>query len=187
MFLPFVLIGALLGGFFLVPVPALAQEALSPNDITCKLDPSCPKPQPPQRTRPQRGPRGAIVESGPAEQPNSVNLYVNFAYNSADLTSDARITLDGLGTALRDPRLAGFSFIIAGHTDAKGGEEFNQKLSQRRAEAVRSYLITQFGIAGEKLTPKGYGKSQLLDPANPEDGVNRRVQVINTGAAGQGN
>jgi outer membrane protein OmpA-like peptidoglycan-associated protein len=80
-----------------------------------------------------------------------------------------------------------FSFIIAGHTDAKGGGEFNQKLSQRRAEAVRSYLITQFGIAGEKLTPKGYGKSQLLDPANPEDGVNRRVQVINTGAAGQGN
>jgi outer membrane protein OmpA-like peptidoglycan-associated protein len=187
MFPLFVLIAALLGGLPVVAVPAEAQETLSPNDIACRLDPDCPKPQPPQRIRPQRGPRGAVVESGPAaEQPLSVNLFVTFAFNSADLTSDARITLDGLGTALRDPRLAGFSFVIAGHTDAKGGDDFNQKLSQRRAEAVRSYLISQFGIAGERLSAKGYGKSQLLDPANPEDGVNRRVQVINAGAIAQG-
>ena len=92
-----------------------------------------------------------------------------------------------MGTALRDPRLAAFSFLIAGHTDAKGGVEFNQKLSERRADAVRSYLIAQFGIAAERLSAKGYGKSQLLDPANPEDGVNRRVQIINITAAGQHN
>jgi outer membrane protein OmpA-like peptidoglycan-associated protein len=127
--------------------------------------------------------RGVITEGGATEQPLSVNLYVNFAYNSAELTSDARITLDGLGTALRDPRLASFSFVIAGHTDAKGGADFNQKLSERRASAVRDYLIGQFSIAAERLTAKGYGKSQLLDQANPEDGVNRRVQVINLTAA----
>jgi len=85
--------------------------------------------------------------------------------------------------ALRDPRLAAFSFLIAGHTDAKGGVEFNQKLSERRAEAVSHYLVTQFGIAPARLSAKGYGKSQLLDPANPEDGVNRRVQVINVTAS----
>jgi len=131
--------------------------------------------------------RGVISEGVPAEQPLSVNLYVNFAYNSADLTSDARITLDRLGTALRDPRLEGFSFIIAGHTDVKGGADFNQKLSEQRAGAVRSYLIAQFRIPAERLATKGYGKSQLLDPDHPEDGVNRRVQVINTGAASQHN
>jgi len=124
---------------------------------------------------------------GSDDQPLSVNLYVNFDYNSADLTSDARITLDQLGTALRDPRLEAFSFVIAGHTDAKGGVDFNQKLSERRAEAVRNYMITQFGIAAERLTAKGYGKSQLLDPDHPEDGVNRRVQVINTSAASEHN
>ena len=123
----------------------------------------------------------------PSDQPNSVNIYINFAYNSADLTSDARITLDGLGTALRDPKLEAFSFAIAGHTDAKGGAGFNQKLSERRAEAVRNYLITQSGVTAGRLAAKGYGKSQLLDPDHPEDGVNRRVQVINTGAASQRN
>jgi outer membrane protein OmpA-like peptidoglycan-associated protein len=157
---------------------ALAQSVLSPNDITCALDPTCAKPQrPPMRSwHPQRG---VIVERVPDEQPLSVNIYVNFAYNSAELVSDARITLDGLGSALSDPRLAGFSFLIAGHTDAKGGDEFNQKLSERRAEAVRDYIVAKFKFAPERLATRGYGKTQLLDPSRPEDGVNRRVQVIN--------
>jgi outer membrane protein OmpA-like peptidoglycan-associated protein len=82
---------------------------------------------------------------------------VNFAYDSADLTSDARITLDRLGAALRDGRLDGFSFMIAGHTDAKGAVEYNQSLSERRAEAVRRYLVAQFGIGADRLQAKGYG------------------------------
>jgi len=183
MLLPFLLAIALLGSVPVMSVPASAQEALSPNAIECALDPNCPKPQ--QHKRGLQ--RGVTVEGVPAEQPLSVNLYVNFDYNSADLTSDARITLDQLGSALRDPRLGAFSFVIAGHTDAKGGVDFNQKLSERRAEAVRNYMIAQFGIAAERLTATGYGKSQLLDPDHPEDGVNRRVQVINTGAASQHN
>ena len=134
----------------------------------------------------KRGPRGVVVEGGGEEQPLSVNLYVNFEFNSAELTSDARITLDQLGTALRDPKLAAFSFVIAGHTDGVGSPDFNQKLSERRAEAVRSYMINQYGIAANRLSAKGYGKSQLLDPDHPEDGVNRRVQVINaTASTGQ--
>jgi outer membrane protein OmpA-like peptidoglycan-associated protein len=178
MLLRSILIFALLAGEWLTPAPTSAQEALSPNAIECALDPNCPKPQ--QHKRGLQ--RGVTVEGNSAEQPLSVNLYVNFDYNSADLTSDARITLDQLGNALRDPRLGAFSFVIAGHTDAKGGAEFNQKLSEQRAEAVRNYLIAQFGIAAERLTATGYGKSQLLDPDHPEDGVNRRVQVINTSA-----
>jgi len=178
---------ALFSGGWIMPVPASAQQApastLSPNDIECKLDPKCLRPQ--IHTRGLQ--RGVSVEGGAGDQPLSVNLYVNFDYNSADLTSDARITLDQLGTALRDPRLEAFSFVIAGHTDAKGGVDFNQKLSERRAQAVRNYMISQFGIAAERLAAKGYGKSQLLDPDHPEDGVNRRVQVINTSAASEHN
>jgi hypothetical protein len=56
-------------------------------------------------------------------------------------------------------------------------------LSEQRAAAVRNYLIAQFGIAADRLSAKGYGKSQPLDPEHPEDGVNRRVQVINANAA----
>lgn len=167
------------------PAPAMAQEVLSPTAITCELNPNCPKPK--RRVRGLQRGRGVVVEGVvPADQPNSVNIYVNFAFNSAELTSDARITLDGLGTALRDPNLQRYMFMIAGHTDAKGGVEFNQKLSERRAAAVCNYLISQFGISAERLTAKGFGKSQLLDPDHPEDGVNRRVQVVNTGTAPQG-
>lgn len=183
MLLPFVLAIALFGSIPIMVIPASAQETLSPSTIECALDPNCPKPH--LHTRGLQ--RGVTVEGGDSDQPLSVNLYVNFDFDSADLTSDARITLDQLGTALRDPKLGAFSFVIAGHTDAKGGADFNQQLSERRAGAVRSYLIAQFGIAAERLTAKGYGKSQLLDPDHPEDGVNRRVQVINTSAASQHN
>jgi outer membrane protein OmpA-like peptidoglycan-associated protein len=176
----FVLCLALVGSTPLVAAPAAAQQqqTLSPNEIECRLDPACPKPH-----QHKRGPRGVTVEGGGGDEPLSVDLYVNFDFNSADLTSDARITLDQLGTALRDPKLSAFSFVIAGHTDAKGGADFNQKLSERRAEAVRSYMISQFGIVAERLSAKGYGKSQLLDPEHPEDGVNRRVQIINATAS----
>ena len=178
-----ILLIALFGcGAALASAPAAAEEPLSPGAIECALDPKCPKPP---ATRSLRR-RGVTIEGAPAEQPLSVNLYVNFAYDSADLTSDARITLDRLGTALRDPRLGEFSFVIAGHTDATGGAEYNQKLSERRAEAVRNYLIAQFGIKADRLTAEGFGKSQLLDPEHPEDGVNRRVQIINTTVGGKG-
>ena len=60
---------------------------------------------------------------------------------SAELQQDAQITLQQLGTALKDPSLAKYSFTIAGHTDAKGSPEYNQKLSERRAEAVRAVQI----------------------------------------------
>ena len=111
--------------------------------------------------------------------PLSVNLYVNFAYNSAELTSDARIILDRLGFALVDDRLKEFAFMIEGHTDAHGSESYNQTLSEQRARAVQRYLIDNFAIAEARLRARGFGKTRLLDPSRPEDGVNRRVQVVN--------
>jgi outer membrane protein OmpA-like peptidoglycan-associated protein len=179
----FFIVAVLAAGSAMVPITVPAAEGVSTDSIICALDPNCTKPQ--SRMRSLR--RGVKSEGVEREESLSVNLYVNFAYNSADLTSDARITLDGLGSALGDQRLAGFSFVIAGHTDAKGGAEFNQKLSERRAETVRNYMVTKFGIDPGRLTAKGYGKSELLDPSQPEDGVNRRVQIINATAGGRRN
>jgi outer membrane protein OmpA-like peptidoglycan-associated protein len=158
---------------------ALAADVTT-EDIICGLDPHC------TRTL-SRDFRGVTATGGPnGAAALSVNLYVNFAYNSADLTSDARITLDRLGYALIDDRLKTFSFMIEGHTDAKGGADYNQKLSERRAEAVRQYLIAQFGIDKSRLTARGFGKTRLLDASRPEDGVNRRVQVLNMSAPAAG-
>lgn len=162
--------------FLLYAVAGQAQETRDPSkeDIVCAFTIDCGKPH----TRALQ--RGVTVSGGGAAEqaPGSINLYVNFAYNSADLTADARITLDRLGAALKDRRLDGYSFMIAGHTDAKGGVDYNQRLSERRAESVRQYLIGQFGVEAAHLTAKGFGKQQPLDPQHPEDAVNRRVQVV---------
>ena len=62
-------------------------------------------------------------------------------------------------------------------TDARGGDAYNTHLSPRRANAVRSRLIQFHNIDGGRLTAEGRGRRELKDPARPEDGVNRRVQI----------
>ena len=69
--------------------------------------------------------------------------------------------------------------MVAGHTDAAGGESYNQDLSERRADAIKRYLVDKYGIASSDLVTVGYGKSKLKDPANPMADANRRVQVVN--------
>jgi outer membrane protein OmpA-like peptidoglycan-associated protein len=70
-----------------------------------------------------------------------------------------------------------------GYTDAKGPSDYNQKLSERRAQAVRDYLVAQHDVAPNRLQTVGYGLNQLADPIKPLDAINRRVQVINIGAS----
>jgi OmpA-OmpF porin, OOP family len=81
---------------------------------------------------------------------------------------------------LQSDQLAGFSFRIEGHADPRGGDEWNQQLSQRRAEAVVGYLIERHGILPERLAPQGKGSSELLDKKNPNALVNRRVTIVTT-------
>jgi outer membrane protein OmpA-like peptidoglycan-associated protein len=125
--------------------------------------------------------RGLTVQ-GQDTKPPSIDLYIAFEFDSDRLTNESLITLNRLGTALADPRLNGYRFRIAGHTDAKGTAEYNQKLSERRAAAVRSYIVSQFKLAPDRLESIGFGKTQLADPSRPEDGINRRVQIVNIGA-----
>ena len=87
--------------------------------------------------------------------------------------------MQALGKALSNPDLKGSTFIVAGHTDAAGGESYNQELSERRADSIKRYLTEKFGIAGTDLVTVGYGKSKLKDPNVPTAEVNRRVQVVN--------
>jgi outer membrane protein OmpA-like peptidoglycan-associated protein len=77
------------------------------------------------------------------------------------------------------PTLKGRTFILAGFTDAKGSQTYNQGLSERRADAVSQLLSKEYGIEAGNLVTVGYGLSHLKDPANPFAAENRRVQVIN--------
>jgi len=68
-----------------------------------------------------------------------------------------------------------------GHTDAKGTRDYNLKLSQQRADAIREALINPFGIKPARIEAVGLGEEQLLNRSNPEAAENRRVQLINIG------
>jgi outer membrane protein OmpA-like peptidoglycan-associated protein len=114
-----------------------------------------------------------------AQDKPRIDLEINFDYNSADISAKSQPSVQALGKALSNPDLKGSTFIVAGHTDAAGGEAYNQDLSERRADSIKRYLVDRFGIAGSDLVTVGYGKSKLKDPANPMAEVNRRVQVVN--------
>jgi OmpA-OmpF porin, OOP family len=129
------------------------------------------------------GPPAQSDTAAPAAGP-SVNLTVNFPTGSADLTAAARASLDGLGKALASTELANFRFRIEGHTDNVGSREENLALSQKRAEAVVSYLTTQYNVVPSRLEAVGMGQEQPLIETPPQtpEARNRRVQVINLGA-----
>jgi outer membrane protein OmpA-like peptidoglycan-associated protein len=114
-----------------------------------------------------------------AKKRPSIDLEVNFDYNSDNIGSKAMPQVSALGQALASPDLKGGTFIVAGHTDAKGSDTYNQGLSERRAEAVKRFLAEKYGIDASNLLTVGYGKTQLKNPAGPFASENRRVQVIN--------
>ena len=112
------------------------------------------------------------------DKPN-IDLEITFDYNSADISAKSLPSVQALGRALTSADLKGSTFIVAGHTDAAGGDAYNQDLSERRADSIKRYLMEKFSIAGADLVTVGYGKSKLKDPNQPMAEVNRRVQVVN--------
>jgi outer membrane protein OmpA-like peptidoglycan-associated protein len=112
------------------------------------------------------------------DKPN-IDLEITFDYNSADISAKSQPAVQALGKALSSADLKGSTFIVAGHTDAVGGETYNQDLSERRADSIKRYLVDKFGIAGTDLVTVGYGKTKPKDPTAPMDPANRRVQVVN--------
>lgn len=107
-----------------------------------------------------------------------INLTIEFEYNSDRPTPTGFKQLGALGEALKDPGLKGFRYMLAGHTDARGSDEYNQLLSQRRAAAVQRFLAGS-QIDPSKLNIVGFGKTRLLPGMSPDDPKNRRVEVVN--------
>ena len=122
--------------------------------------------------------RGVKVTGGGKAVP-SIDLRVGFAFDSARLDNESLLTLKVLGRALSSEALRGQTIEIVGHTDAKGTDEYNEALSQRRAAAVVRYIVQNFDVDGSLISSKGMGERQLLDKGNPEAAVNRRVEIRN--------
>ncbi|WP_270938767.1 OmpA family protein, partial [Falsiroseomonas oryzae] len=127
-------------------------------------------------------PAPARTTTAPADA-GAASITVTFPSGSAELTPEAQAALAPLGRALASSDLAAFRFRIEGHTDSVGARDANQSLSERRAAAVRDYLVQRFGVNAARLEIVGRGEDDLLVPTRDEvpERRNRRVQVVNLG------
>lgn len=123
----------------------------------------------------------AAAAAAPAGKPSIAFNTIQFAFNSAQLTPGSIATLHNLGNALNRELADQKKFLIEGHTDAKGGRQYNMVLSQRRADAVKDYLVRDSHVDAGRLETAGKGPTEPVDPAQPYAAVNRRVVVINLG------
>ena len=103
---------------------------------------------------------------------------VLFDFDKADIRSDAAQALAQLATLIR--AYPSGSATLEGHTDSKGNDAYNQRLSERRAESVKGWLVEREGIAADRLTSQGWGERKPV--AGNEDDAgrqrNRRVEVV---------
>ncbi len=135
----------------------------------------CPLQAPKPACRPP-SPGEAITLEGCGAGDTIVLQGVTFEFNEARLTANARAILDGVADALI--ARGDIQVEIGGHTDSRGSDDYNQKLSERRAQSVMQYLVGK-GIASDRLSAKGYGETQPVSDNNSDEGreLNRRVEL----------
>lgn len=101
---------------------------------------------------------------------------ITFALNSSDLNAQFYNALDGVSMVLKEYDKTVVE--VAGHTDSSGSDQYNQALSERRAQSVASYLGSH-GVVGTRLIPVGAGESHPVASNDSEQGraTNRRVEL----------
>ncbi|MEW6166128.1 MAG: OmpA family protein [Pseudomonadota bacterium] len=132
----------------------------------CALEGDCRTPRPGE----QVDPNGCAIEQ------SFVLRGVNFEFDSARLTPEALEILDGVAETLQ--AYPNVRVDVEGHTDYIGTDAYNQGLSERRAIAVKDYLVEK-GIEADRMNPVGYGESQPIDTNETVEGreKNRRVEL----------
>jgi outer membrane protein OmpA-like peptidoglycan-associated protein len=147
------------------PCPVVAQIAAAPEPVAAAPAAPAPAYVAPAPTPAPAPPQKLVLEG------------VNFDFDKATLRQED-IAIINRDVASLD-KWGNVNIEVVGHTDSRGSDEYNLNLSQQRAEAVRTYLISK-GIAEDRLSAKGYGESQpIAGNATDEDRFkNRRVELI---------
>ncbi len=163
-----------------------AQNAQSVDSIidSLKADSSA---QSQGQTRALRPGAASMATTAPAPapvpkpaKPASINMQINFEFNSDRISGSSEHTMANLAAALASPQLQNRNFTVIGHTDGKGSAAYNKALSDRRAAAVRRYLIDK-GVSASRLRAVGKGMGELLNKDDPFAAENRRVEILATG------
>ncbi|MGZ7081415.1 MAG: OmpA family protein [Thermoanaerobaculia bacterium] len=132
---------------------------------------------------------GAVQDLAIKEIGNEIQIDLNadvlFEFDKADLLPKAEETLKKAADVIRERGPKG-AVRVEGHTDGKGDDNYNMKLSVRRAESVRNWLTQKGGLSGVNFTTKGFGRTQPVAPNTNPDGSdnpegrqkNRRVTIV---------
>jgi outer membrane protein OmpA-like peptidoglycan-associated protein len=105
-------------------------------------------------------------------------LQIQFDFNSATVKPESKEALANLASAMQSKDLLDAKFVIEGHTDAKGKQDYNQRLSQHRADSVREFLVSK-GVGSVRLSAAGKGSTELSNKDDPNAAENRRVKIVN--------
>lgn len=165
-----------------IPLASQAQQAETPSIEQMVQQLKAPK---------TRSLRNLVIEAAApegaasAEAPGaasvarpSLSLLIQFDFNSARVRPESQQALANLSEALQSKELALARFSIEGHTDAKGSADYNKRLSQQRAQAVKELLASR-GIGEARLSAQGKGASEPANAADPFAAENRRVRIVN--------
>ncbi|WP_170772273.1 OmpA family protein [Ruegeria lacuscaerulensis] len=116
----------------------------------------------------------APAEYQPVAAEDQVNIQVRFDFASAALRDDEKPKLSALCNAMKNVDVSVFQII--GHTDSAGSADYNQNLSLLRAKEVKRFLVSDCGIADERLEVLGVGEAEPLNKSDPRADENRRVE-----------
>lgn len=109
----------------------------------------------------------------------SINVSINFKYNSVDVIGKSRKSIDVLAEALADKSFDDRAITVVGHSDARGDEQYNQKLSERRAQSIAQLLVAKVPKLRGRLKVVGFGEKKPLYSGSSEHDylLNRRIEV----------
>jgi outer membrane protein OmpA-like peptidoglycan-associated protein len=158
-------------------LPTLGAQPAGPKGNPHTMHVNAPSSAP--RHRAAGTATGTSAHPAASAQPSVSLPSIQFAFNSAELRPESIQTLQNLGNALNHELKDEKKFLIEGHTDAVGTPAYNLELSTHRAEAVKDYLVSKLGVAGDRLEAVGKGATDPADPRHPDGPENRRVVVVN--------
>jgi Outer membrane protein and related peptidoglycan-associated (lipo)proteins len=120
----------------------------------------------------------SVIEPAPAKEKVTITLNVQFDTNKAVVKEKYHDDVKRVADFMKE--FPDTTAAIEGHTDNVASAAYNQKLSEKRANSVRQYIIDKFGIDGSRLTATGYGMTKPIASNDTEEGrqKNRRVQAV---------
>ncbi|MGI9286872.1 MAG: OmpA family protein [Pseudomonadales bacterium] len=148
-----------------------AQRALAEPAVTIFTQP----PAPEELADILYQPRYRSVQGKREKQPDLFGMMINFELDSIKILPESLPLLDSVGEMLTLERVKDHALVVEGHTDARGTHAHNQDLSERRALAIKKYLVDSFQVSSKRLVTVGQGETKLHDGSDPKNPLNRRV------------